>query len=109
MTANVPWHRIDGIWYEIELAANRSCRRRQNAAMTHRPALDFLPRPAWLLVGIYTFASIVHFAHNAEFIAMYPNMPAWTTREHVYVAWLAVAALSALIASVAVESWAAIP
>ena len=39
---------------------------------------------------MYFVASLVHFAHNAEFIAFYPNMPTWLTRENVYLAWLAV-------------------
>src|SRR5689334_18689209 len=52
-----------------------------------------LPAHLWLLAGLYTVASLVHFAHNAEYIAFYPNMPAWLTREKVYLAWLAVTAL----------------
>jgi hypothetical protein len=43
-----------------------------------------------VLVAIYFVASLAHFAHNAEYIAVYPNMPAWLTREKVYLAWLAV-------------------
>jgi len=43
-----------------------------------------------MLLATYFAASLLHFAHNAEFIAFYPNMPAWLTRENVYVAWLAV-------------------
>ena len=35
----------------------------------------------------------MHFSHNAEYIALYPNMPAWITRENVYVAWLGVSAV----------------
>jgi hypothetical protein len=42
------------------------------------------------LVAIYFLASLAHFAHNAEYISIYPNMPAWLTREKVYLAWLAV-------------------
>ena len=34
--------------------------------------------------------------HNAEFIAFYPGMPAWITRETVYQAWLVVAGVGAL-------------
>lgn len=49
-----------------------------------------LPKPLWLLVGVYFVASLAHFAHNAEYIAFYPNMPDWLTREKVYLAWLAV-------------------
>jgi len=48
--------------------------------------------PAFLLVllALYCAASLVHFAHNAEFVADYPNLPAWLTRSKVYLAWLAV-------------------
>ncbi|MBA8884477.1 hypothetical protein [Dokdonella fugitiva] len=42
------------------------------------------------LVAIYFLASLAHFAHNAEYISIYPNMPARLTREKVYLAWLAV-------------------
>jgi hypothetical protein len=51
------------------------------------------PRHVWVLVLVYFFASLAHFAHNAEYIAIYPNMPTWLTREKVYVAWLAVTAV----------------
>jgi methylamine utilization protein MauE len=48
---------------------------------------------AWLrvlavLLFAYAAASLVHHAHNAEFLADYPNMPAWITRPAVYAAWL---------------------
>ena len=49
-----------------------------------------LPRHVTTLLATYFAASLLHFAHNAEFIAFYPNMPAWLTRENVYLAWLAV-------------------
>lgn len=54
-----------------------------------------------LLFALYTLASLTHFAHNAEYIAFYPGLPVWMTRESVYLAWLAVAAVGglALIAS----------
>jgi hypothetical protein len=47
------------------------------------------------LCALYFLASLVHFTHNAEYIAFYPNMPAWLTREKVYLAWLAVASVGA--------------
>jgi hypothetical protein len=40
---------------------------------------------------VYTGASLFHYAHNAEFLAEYPNMPAWLSRMAVYAAWLGVA------------------
>ena len=52
-----------------------------------------LPRPLWALLAVFTLASLIHFAHNAEYIAFYPNMPAWLTREQVYAVWLALASL----------------
>ena len=52
-----------------------------------------LPRPIWPLLAIYFVASLTHFAHNAEYIAFYPNMPGWITRENVYIAWAAINAV----------------
>jgi len=49
-----------------------------------------LPKSAWFLLAIYFCASLTHFAHNAEYIAFYPNMPQWLTRETVYLAWLVI-------------------
>lgn len=49
-----------------------------------------LPQHLWLLLAVYFIASFTHFTHNAEYIAYYPNMPAWITRETVYWAWLVV-------------------
>jgi hypothetical protein len=47
----------------------------------------------WALLAIYFVSSFTHFSHNAEYIAYYPNMPAWVTRETVYLAWLVISAL----------------
>ena len=58
--------------------------------------LSSLPRLLWVLVATYFAASLAHFAHNAEYIAFYPNMPAWLTREQVYLAWLAVTGIGVL-------------
>lgn len=41
-----------------------------------------------ILLLVYALATLVHFIHNAEFLADYPNMPAAWTREGVYLAWL---------------------
>jgi hypothetical protein len=41
-----------------------------------------------VLLFAYATASLVHHVHNAEFLADYPNMPAWITRPAVYAAWL---------------------
>ena len=44
-------------------------------------------------VALYALASFVHFAHNAEFLGEYPNLPGSMTRMGVYAAWLALAAI----------------
>jgi hypothetical protein len=41
----------------------------------------------------YAAASLLHFAHNAEYLKDYPNLPASWTRADVYMAWLAQSAL----------------
>ena len=48
------------------------------------------------LMLVYAGASLVHFTHNAEFLADYSNMPAWLSRAKVYVAWFGVTAIGAL-------------
>ena len=40
----------------------------------------------WLL-GLYCAASLLHFVHNAENLADYPNLPAAITRTLVYATW----------------------
>lgn len=52
-----------------------------------------LPRHVQILLAVYFLASLAHFTHNAEFIAFYPNMPAWISRETVYLVWLAFASV----------------
>lgn len=52
-----------------------------------------LPRHLWILLAVYFAASLTHFVHNAEFIAVYPNLPRWITRDTVYLAWLAITCL----------------
>lgn len=54
----------------------------------------------WLAAS-YCAASLLHFAHNAENLAAYPNLPAWLTREGVYAAWLAVTAVGGIAALLA--------
>ena len=41
-----------------------------------------------VLLFAYAIASLLHHVHNAEYLADYPNMPAWITRSTVYAAWL---------------------
>lgn len=45
------------------------------------------------LSAAYCVASLLHFVHNAEYLALYPNMPAWLSRSGVYAAWLLVTAV----------------
>ena len=52
-----------------------------------------LPKPLLVLAAVYFAASLAHFGHNAEYIAFYPGMPGWLTREKVYLAWLAITSL----------------
>lgn len=48
------------------------------------------------LTLLYGVASLVHFAHNAEFLMDYPNLPSWLTRAQVYVVWLGITGLGTL-------------
>lgn len=64
-----------------------------------------LPKPIGVLLAAYFAASLLHFAHNAEFVAFYPGMPPWLTRETVYLAWLAIALALASI----LLAWRSVP
>ena len=55
--------------------------------------MTLLPKPVQGMVAVYFLATLAHFVHNAEAIAFYPNLPAWITRETVYLAWLAIASV----------------
>ncbi len=66
-----------------------------------------LPRHVWALVALYAIASLIHFSHNAEYIASYPNMPAWLTREKVYGAWLAITGVGIIGAVLGSAGWRA--
>ena len=67
------------------------------------PTSPLFPKHIRALLAAYFVASLMHFVHNAEFIAVYPNMPAWLTREKVYLAWLAVSSLG--LAGLIVSKW----
>jgi hypothetical protein len=45
------------------------------------------------LLLLYSAASLLHFTHNAEYLADYPNMPAWLGRSDIYLVWVAEAAV----------------
>ncbi|MDB5957893.1 MAG: hypothetical protein JWP60_4501 [Ramlibacter sp.] len=73
--------------------------------MMHAESRKPVPRPLIGLLALYAVASLWHFSHNAEYIALYPHMPAWLTREKVYVAWLAVSAVGLAGAGMWVLGW----
>jgi hypothetical protein len=45
------------------------------------------------LVALYAAASLLHFVHNAEHLAHYPNLPSSWSRVDVYLAWCVVTML----------------
>lgn len=49
----------------------------------------------WLLIA-YCAASLLHFSHNAEYLADYPNLPSWLSRTQVYLAWIVILAIGVL-------------
>jgi hypothetical protein len=55
-----------------------------------------VPRVLIALMLVYAIATLVHFAHNAEFLADYPNMPDSFSRTKVYVAWLGLTVIGGL-------------
>lgn len=55
-----------------------------------------VPKRVLALVAVYFVASLAHFAHNAEYIAFYPSMPSWLTREDVYLAWSGITCVGVL-------------
>jgi hypothetical protein len=59
---------------------------------TIRRASQTLP---WILI-LYAAATLLHFAHNAEYLAQYPNLPASWSRADVYVTWFCLTALGAV-------------
>jgi hypothetical protein len=61
-----------------------------------------------LLFTLYTLASLTHFSHNAEYIAFYPGLPVWMTRESVYLAWLAIAGIGVLALAANWRGWSRI-
>jgi hypothetical protein len=49
------------------------------------------PRVSPPLLGLYSLASFLHFAHNGTMLASYPNLPVWITASGVYATWLGIA------------------
>ncbi len=62
-----------------------------------------VPGYLFVLLAVYCGASLIHFAHNAELISEYPNLPAWLTRAKVYLAWLAITSVG--IAGILLLKW----
>ncbi len=46
-----------------------------------------------VLLLVSLAASLLHFAHNAQFLSDYPNLPPWLTRSQVYLTWLGLAVI----------------
>jgi hypothetical protein len=86
-----------------DTSVNTDASRHPVASHPARPAA--LPASLWWLVALYSVASLVHFWHNAEFIAFYPNMPAWLSRDEVYLAWLAVSAVGLVSGVMWLSGW----
>ena len=61
-------------------------------ALAARRASRMMP---WLL-ALYAAASLLHFAHNAEYLAQYPNLPVSWSRADVYLAWCGVTSVGLL-------------
>ena len=49
----------------------------------------------WLVL-LYGLSSLMHFTHNAEYLAAYPNLPAWLTGAQIYATWLGITAIGVL-------------
>ena len=62
-----------------------------NVALTRAP----FPRVLLVLFAAYAVASLIHFAHNATFLADYPHLPRTWTPAGVMLAWIAVSAIGA--------------
>jgi hypothetical protein len=45
------------------------------------------------LLLLYAATSLLHFAHNAHYLADYPNLPPWLSRADVYLSWCALTLL----------------
>ena len=56
---------------------------------TNTRAAQTLP---WVLMA-YAAATLMHFAHNAQYLAQYPNLPASWSAPEVYFAWCCITAL----------------
>ena len=55
-----------------------------------------MPRTILILLAVYAAASLIHFVHNAAYLADYPNLPHTWTPAGVVLAWFAISAIGAL-------------
>ena len=46
-----------------------------------------------VLMLVYAAASLLHFVHNAVFIADYPNLPGWISASGIYLTWFGITAI----------------
>jgi len=84
-----------------ELAAKKSeqaVRKEEDIVAASRPRSEsFISTfaDAWVggLLLLYLAASLLHFTHNAEYLADYPNLPPWLDRYEVYLVWVGLAAI----------------
>lgn len=56
------------------------------------------PRALRILFAAYAVASLIHFVHNAAFLADYPHLPQNWTATGVMLAWVAISAVGGLAA-----------
>lgn len=52
------------------------------------PSEPHIPSHVWAIAALYGLCTFAHFAHNAEFLAYYPNLPDEFTREVIYLLWM---------------------
>jgi hypothetical protein len=64
--------------------------------MTNAPIQRCAPRMMPWLLALYAGVSLLHFTHNAEYLAQYPNLPVWWTRADVYLAWCSITTVGLL-------------
>jgi hypothetical protein len=62
---------------------------RHTARHTAPHTAHTLPPHLRTLFVVFFAANLLHFIHNAEYIAFYPGIPTWMTRQGVYLAWVA--------------------
>lgn len=54
-----------------------------------------IPMSLIVLLALYSVASLIHFIHNAVFLADYPSLPPSWTRAGIYGAWFGMSGIGA--------------